>query len=296
MKYILSQPANIRFQWELDVFLTNLRSLDQETSVVLLFLEETQTVIEHFRGRYSNLEIHQYQDSRERRNYIPTIRPYLMWNYLKEDPSRQEHDYFQVDSDIVFRELPDFSRMPLEGKVCWCADCGGYIDYAYLMRCTGGKYIVDKFSEILNISVDKIRTTPGGGAQWLMSRPTAQLWWHIWQDSQILYDFLEPVQSNIQKWTAEMWAQLYNMAKFGWDVRLSPELAFCRPTDPIGDWEKVKILHNAGVTAALADKLFFKGIYTDRTPFLEDFSRIDRAKAGLIYVQAIQKVAERKTL
>jgi len=277
-------------QWELDVFLTNLRSLDKNTPIVLLFKREDDSVVSHFEGRYPNLEICVYEDSRNMRNYIPTIRPFLVYKYLKEDPSRENETYFQTDSDIIFRKLP-FDKYPtLKGKECIGSDCGFYIDSEYLLSCTMGGYIVDKFSEILNISVDKIVETPGIGAQWIYSNPTADLWYHIWQDSQILYDFLEPLDSNIQKWTAEMWAQLYNFAKFGWDIKVAPELSFCRPTDLIEEWEKHSILHNAGVTGPESDGLFYKGKYIDYTPFGEDFSWVDPKKCGRYYTQAINKV------
>lgn len=288
MKYLLAQPSGPRFKWELDVFLTNLRSLDQETPVVLLFLRENSAVVEHFRGRYPNLEIYVYEDDRKQRNYIPTIRPYLVWRWLSDHPEAQDEDYFQVDSDIIFRELPRFVRMPLNGKRCWVSDCESYIGYKYLMGCKMGKEIVDRFAAILNVPVSLIRDTPGGGAQWLISKPTAQLWWHIWQDSQILYDFLDPLPSNIQKWTAEMWAELYNLAKFGWDVQISDELSFCRPTDPIATYEKVKILHNAGVTNQTKG-LFYKGAYLSISPFGENMGWVDRSKAGWHYAKAIEK-------
>lgn len=290
MKYLLAQPANIRFQWELDVLLTNLRSMDQETSVVLLFLEENPRTVSHFQGRYPNLEIHSYSDDREKKNYPATIRPYLVWRYLLENPEAEQEDYFQVDSDIIFRELPDFSKMPLNGRVCWASDCSGYIDYQYLITREMGEYIVENFSGILNISVEKLRITPGGGAQWIIARPTAQLWWHIWQDSQIIYDFLWPLKSNIQKWTAEMWAELFNLVKFGWEVKISPELDFCRPTDSIKMWEMVKILHNAGVVGESAASLFFKGKYVNKSPFGEDLSWVRRDKAGKKYAEAIERV------
>lgn len=291
MKYLLAQPANIRFSWELDVFLTNLRSLDKNTPVVLLFLREQSSVVQHFVDRYPNLEIHEYADKRERKNYIPTIRPYLVCNYLKENPSREKEDYFQLDSDIIFRKLPDFSKMPLNSQICYASDCEGYMGYHYLMTRKNGPKIVDKFSEILFIPRDIFNSIPGVGAQWLIYKPTAQLYWHIWQDSQILYDFLKPIDSDIQKWTAEMFAQLYNLVKFGWYTIPSDELTFCRPTDNVLQYYKYKILHNAGVTAELSDKLFFKGKYTTHTPFSENLSWVDKTKASIKYVEAIQKVA-----
>lgn len=293
MKYLLAQPANMRFQWELEVVITNILSLDSEARIVVLFLEESvhsPAVIKFFREKYPMLEVHSYNDDRTRINYPPTVRPYLVWRYLSEDKAREEGAYFQIDSDIIFRKLPDFSKMPLDSKVCWCSDCSSYIGYDYLISRQQGPFIVDKFSEILSIPVEKIRATPGGGAQWLMVKPTAQMWYHIWQDSQILYDIIITIKSDLQKWTAEMWAELFNLVKFGWEIRLSPELDFCRPTDPLVKWYQTKILHNAGVTEPLARTLFFKGKYDHRTPFGDNLSYVERKKASWMYARAISRV------
>lgn len=292
MKYLLAQPAIIRFQWEVDVALTNIRSLDPDTPIVLLFTEDDMGVVNHFEGRYPNLEIHHYPDGRRDKRYPPTTRPYLVYKYLQEDPRRERETYFQIDSDVIFREIPDWQAIDIQPKECVASDCGGYLDYNYLITRENGQKIVQGFADILNIDVSIIKETPGGGAQWLISQPTAQLWYHIWQDSDALYNFLGPIKSDIQKWTAEMWAQLYNLRKFGYTVRLHPELDFCRPTDDIKMWDIVKILHNAGVTGPSAQSLFFKGKYTHNVPFGEDFSWVRRDKAGLKYVEAINNVIQ----
>ena len=292
MKFLLAQPAILRFQWELEVVLTNIRSLDKTTPIVLLFDEADMAVIDYISRKYEGLEVHHYPDERPDKSYIPTIRPYLWWRYLSEDSNREQDTYFQIDSDIIFREMPDWSKFDLTGKRCYASDCSGYIDYEYLSTRTQGDYIVRRMAEILSVDVEVIKNTPGGGAQWLITRPTAQLWWHTWQDCDLIYQFLKPLDSDIQKWTAEMWAQLYNLAKFGWEVQIDPELDFCRPTDDIKMWDMVKILHNAGVVGESAQSLFFKGKYVKQTPFGEDFSWVRRDKAGLKYVEHIKKVVQ----
>lgn len=295
MKILLAQTANIRFQWELDVCITNIRSLDKKIPIVLLFLRGEPTgmeTIKHFQGRYENTEIHAYLDKRDNKSYPATTRPYLIHTYLKEDPKRENENYFQIDSDVIFRELPAFSKMSLNGKICWGSDCSSYIDYNYLIGCEKGEKIVEGFSKILNFQENQIKHIPGIGAQFLMSNPTAILWWHIWRDSQLIYDYLTPINSNIQKWTAEMWAQLYNLHKFGWEVKIAPELDFCRPTDLIEKWDEVKILHNAGVVGPKTRNLFFKGKYDRETPFGQNFDSVDKKKASLRYVQAIERVIQ----
>lgn len=247
-------------------------------------------VVEHIEGRYENIEVHHYPDERSSKAYHPTVRPFLVWRYLSEDSTREEETYFQIDSDVIFREMVDFNKFDLSERVCYASDCGGYIDYQYLITRKRGGEIVEGFARLLNVPVQLIKDTPGGGAQWIIVKPTAQLWWHIWQDCDILYDYLKLVESDIQKWTAEMWAQLYNLEKFGWPVKLDQELDFCRPTDDVKMWDLVKILHNAGVVGESAAALFYKGNYDKKTPFDEDLSWVRRDKAGLKYAQAIKNV------
>lgn len=292
MKFLLAQPSLLRFQWEVDVCITSIRALDQNTPIVLLFTEDDMDVVQHFEGRYPNVEIHHYPDGRQDKRYPPTNRPYLIYKYLQEDVRREQEVYFQIDSDVIFRELPDFATIDIQPGEVVASDCGGYIDHNYLITRQKGPEIVQQFATILSIDPLVIKETPGGGAQWLIHGMTAGLWFHIWKDSDHLYNYLKPLKSDVQKWTAEMWSQLYNLAKFGYKVRLHSELDFCRPTDDIKMWDMVKILHNAGVVGPSAQSLFFKGAYDKKLPFGEDFSWVRRDKAGLKYVEAINNVIQ----
>lgn len=290
MKYLLAQPANQKFKWELDVLLTNIRSMDTETPIVLLFLEEDFTVPIHLRNKYPGVEIHVYPDKRSDKIYLPAIRPYLCWNYFSEFPEAEKEDYFQIDSDVIFRRLPDWSKMPLDSKVCWASDCAGYISYDYIMACTQGPLIMSKMVEHFGLTEDAIKAIPAGGAQWLIAKPTAKLWLDMYKHSISLRNILSDVDSNIQKWTAEMWAELYDLVRLGWEVKISPELEFCRPTDDVELWDSVTMLHNAGVVADQSHKLFYKGAYLNRGPFKSNFDYVDKSKASIKYVKAIQKV------
>ena len=70
---------------------------------------------------------------------------------------------------------------------------------------------------------------------------------------------------------------------------ISDELDFCWATDPVKRWNETKIMHNAGVAGDMHD-LFFKGKYTDRVPFGDDLSFVDKLKCSYKYVQAIKAV------
>lgn len=294
MRYLLAQPAQLRFQWELDVALTNILTLDKGADIVVLLArfmgEPSDAVYEHITRRYPSVEVHMYDDTRPDKSYAPTIRPFLWYCYLSEDPSRENDTYFQIDCDVIFRELPDWSKVPYSPKTWFGSDCGGYIDYDYIKSCRNGEQIATDFASIIGVPRHVIEKTQGVGAQWVLVKPLAAYWLKVLDDSVKLYYYLQGVDSNIQKWTAEMWAQLYNAPYFGINQKICPELDFCRPTDNVKMWDTVKILHNAGVIGEAAEIMFYKGKYVNETPFGKDHSYVRRDKASIKYVEAINSV------
>lgn len=294
MKFIVCCPANLRFQWEIDTLLTNIRGLGDDTPIVLSLLEENPSVVEHLEGRYSNVEIHTYADWRAKKNYIPTIKPYLFWKYLEEDAAREHDDYFYIDSDIIFREMVDFSKMPLEPKVVWGSDCEGYLGYEYLETRDNGQSVLQTIAYAVGLSIDDLKNIPGAGAQLLISKPTASLMEEIYRDSQNLWDAVEVLPTNLQKWSMEMNATMYALYKHGYDIKISPELKFCWPTDSIEMWQHSKILHNSGVIGENGAGLFFKGKYVETSPFDEDLSWVRRDRCSWHYKEAIE--AAKKTM
>lgn len=296
IRYFFAQGAQFKYQWELDVVLTNLFELDPNADVVCLFMRfeshPSEQVYDYIVRRWPQIEVLMYDDLRTDKYYIANIRPYLWWCYLSENPEREKETYFQIESDIIFRQLPDYSKIKYSPTEWFGSDCGGYIDYEYLKSCTMGEHIIDGFADIIGVSRQTIKDTPGAGAQWIICQPTAEYWWKVYQDCQKLYMFLEPLDSNVQKWTAEMWAQLYNGPYFGINYNLTRELDFCRPTDDVKMWDQVNILHNAGVIGDQSQYLFYKGDfkYNDMMPVDDDLSWVRRDKASIKYVQAIKKV------
>ncbi len=290
MKYMLAQSALLRFQWELDVVLTNILGHDPKAEIVCLFTVGEQSVVDHITKGYPSVEVHSYEDTRQDKSYAPSTRPFLWYCYLSEDPEREKDTYFQIDCDVIFRELPDWSKVKFSPKVWAGSDCGQYIDYGYLKTVEKGEFIVDNFAQIIGIDRKDIEQSDGVGAQWVLCQPTAEYWLDVYNASNNLHYFLQPLKSNIQKWTAEMWAQLLCSYKYGIKQVIHKELDFCRPTDHMKMYEQTKILHNAGVIGELANSCFYKNQYYDRTPFGDNLDYVYRDKASWQYVQAIKQV------
>lgn len=292
MRFIMCQPANTRFQWELDVCITNLIGLDY-TDIVLLFGRENPEVPEYFIRKYETVEVHVYDvDWDEFRDYPPAIKPYLWTKFLAENPLRQLDDYFYMDSDVILRDRLDTFIGNATAQRWYGSDCGHYLNYDYISQCEKGEEILESLASITSISTRDIKylNNDSAGAQWAMSCPTLTYWEKVYEDTISIWRYFKNVNSNIQKWTAEMWAQLFAMRYFGIEVVALESLDFCWATDPIERWFETTIYHNAGAT--VEDKgLFFKGQYVNgRMPFDEDLSFVDPQRCSSKYVEAIKGV------
>lgn len=289
MKYILCQPAITRFKWELEVCLTNLKNLGIK-DIVLLFSKGEPEIPIFFKEKYG-AEVHVYDDNRADKAYHPSIKPYLWWKYLEEDPKREDERYLYIDSDVIFREKLNLRKMPSKNDVWYCSDCNGYLNLDYIRQCQNGEALLRDMAHIVGVTVESLETINynSGGAQWCITRPKKDYWEKVYKDSSALFHYLNAQDSNIQKWTAEMWAQLWNMMYFNIGPKIHDELAFCWATDDIAEWDKVKIYHNAGVTEQ-DEELFFKGKYTDKVPFEEDLSFVSSEHCSVKYVEAIKAV------
>ena len=293
----MCQPAIRRFEWELEVAVNRLHKLGIE-NIVLLFSRNDSRIPLYFKSL--GCEVHVYNDLRKSKLYIPSIKPYLWVQYLEEDPSRQKDSYFYMDSDVILRDIPKVEPNP---SIWYGSNCESYLGPSYID--SKGDDLLEKMCNIVGVSPSLIRTkNPVAGAQWVFRCPTIDYWKKVYEDSSALYTMLWNVESDyvkqhptgyvpIQKWTAEMWAQLWNVFYFCREPQVHPELDFCWPTDDISRYEETKILHNAGVTDGNKG-LFFKGQYITRNPYYDDLSFVDKTKAGFEYVNAIEDVKLKK--
>lgn len=289
MKFILCQPAIKRFQWELDICIHNLKK-HGVNDIVLLFSRFDDSIPEYFKQKYG-CEVHVYDDTRTDKSYIPSIKPYLWYRYLSEHPEASKETYFYMDSDVIFRELPDFSSIEFNSSLWVGSNCNGYLNADYIK--SKGEVILNHMTEIIGLKSHDIEEINENsiGAQWIITNPTADYWLKVYNDSNKLYHYFESLDSDIQKWTAEMWAQLWNVLYFNKKVAVSKELDFCWATDESEKWFETNIYHNAGVTEEMTD-LFFKGKYDKKSPFNDDLKHINKNKCSSFYVKELMEVTE----
>jgi hypothetical protein len=297
----MAQPAIKRFEWELEVCLTNLKSLGVK-NIILLFSQYDDEIPKRLSKKY-NIECYVYSDNRDDKSYIPSIKPYLWWQFLKENPNMQNETYFYMDSDVIFREIPDFSKIEYNENLWVGSDTDSYLSPKYIN--SKGEDLLKKMADIIGVDYDKVAKLDGrsAGAQWIITKPTIDYWEKAYKDCNKLYTFFGSVEKEyidknnkdyvpIQKWTSQMWADLWNILYFNKDVTISHELDFSWATDDIHRWDETKIYHNAGVVDDKGD-LFFKGKYVDKNPFDDDLSFINKNKCSYKYGEAIKNINDK---
>src|SRR5699024_11954366 len=75
--------------------------------IIILFSRHEETVVEEIKKL--GVSVYTYQDERYDFEYIPSLKPYLMYRYLEEDISRENETYFFMDSDAIIREQPSIN-------------------------------------------------------------------------------------------------------------------------------------------------------------------------------------------
>lgn len=290
MKYLMAQPAVPRFEWEVKVAVYSLLKLKiPEDDIVVLFSKHHLSVVDEIKKL--GVSVHVYDDERYDFEYIPSLKPYLMYRYLEEDVSREDETYFFMDSDVIVKEQPE-TNSHLRG-VWYGSDCGGYLNYDYIVQCDNGFNILKDMSEIVGVSIEDIKSMNNNsiGAQYIISQPSSEYFKKVYEDSIRLWKYIKDKDTNYQKWCQEMVATLWNMPLFDVMPRAKKEMEFTWATDSIEKWNKNKIYHNAGVTQDMKD-MFFKGDYINKDPFNEDFSHVNKDKASYEYTKLITEAKD----
>ena len=288
MKYVMAQPAVQRFEWEVKVAIYALvKTGIPKEDIIILFSRHEESVISEIEN--IGVNVHVYLDERYNNEYIPSLKPYLMYRYLEEDTSRENETYFFMDSDVVVREVPEVIFWDSSNTNIWYgSNCNGYLNYDYIIQCDNGKELLKDMAYIVGVSVDEIKLINNQciGAQYIMTKPSKEYFHKVYMDSIKLWLYIKDKDTNLQKWTVEMWSTLWNMIYFGIMPRVTDDLDFTWATDSVEEWDNNKIFHNAGVTDDMKD-MFFKGSYINKDPFNEDIDYINKDKASYKYAQLI---------
>jgi hypothetical protein len=300
MRYICCQPANDYYTWQVEVVINNFKKVGINPNQIDIVCGIQNGMIPDkwikLATHYNTVRFFFYEDTRTDKNYPPSI----YFNLLKQHIAAREEVKYDVlylhDSDIIFTKTPDFSDMA-RGNAWYLSDTNSYINYDYIN--SKGNDIYDIMCGIVGIDrrIPKLMNRNSGGAQYIVKNTTYEFWNKVEQDSIKLYNkfcILEPsfvplVDGDyaIQKWTAGMWALLWNAWLYGHETVVDPRMDFAWVTSPIEDTEKYTVLHNSGVISGQPN-MFFKGAYMDRVPYYDELD-IDPQRGSYVYWNEIKQ-------
>ena len=306
MIYLSVQPDQPYFHWQVEVYINNFKKVGinpNKIEVVFLYTGRPTDAARALQQKYNTCRFFFYEDLRPDKSYIPSIKPWGFYRHMIDYPKLNDEAIFYHDSDIIFNEKIDEGRFE-KGDTWYLSDTVSYIGYKYII----GKG-ADQFQDMLDVlrlerNVVKNNQANSGGAQYIVKKTTAAFWLKVYEDCPSLYKVMNDWEAKyleqkpfgyiggnyhpIQKWCAEMWSTLWNAWQFGHQTVVDKELDFVFATDNRNRAESVKIIHNAGVTERAANRLFYKGAYINKDPFLEpNFDWVDQDTASKIYADAI---------
>jgi hypothetical protein len=307
MRYICAQPANDYYRWQIEVLINNFikngidpNQIDILCSINGGYISEDWLKL---KNHYAPVGFYFYEDTRQPNNYVPSIYFNLMKHHLTAFPELQNEYLFLHDCDIVFTRPPELDWYMTPGT-WYMSDTNSYINYDYIQQ--KGNDVYEGMCEIIGIDkqIPKLMNNHSGGAQYIVKGEGADFWDKVEKDSIKLYEYFCAVEGSyiekfpndypIQKWTAGMWALLWNAWLFGHPTEVDKRLGFGWSTDSIEVIDKYWILHNAGVINSNSG-LFFKSSYANKLPYWDDLY-IDQNRASYYYWMQVQETAKKTIL
>lgn len=282
MIYLTSQPDDSFFIWQLLTLGNNMHELEIPKEDIYHLIGFTGTVNAEWDKWKDKVwgNVVFVPDTRINKNYLVSIRPNIIKQFLKVNPDLSDEYIFYHDADILFTDIPLFEGME-DGRIHVSRTV--YLDHNYieskrsptlmrdLLRCVG-----------IDEQTIKINEQNTGGAQVYAMGLGYDYWDKVERDCEemqevyfkhhveydannvpmFVYDNQEIYKAeynkqdhdpefNFQSWTFEMWAMLWNQWLFGFKVYANPALHFTWPNHDIANWNQATIFHNSGIISKL---------------------------------------------
>ena len=303
LRYVCTQTAALYYAWQVEILIHNFIKNGVNPNNIDIVCGITNGIVpnewQRLAQTYNYVRFFFYNDTRTDFTYSVTIKPHILKKHFEEHPYLTDDAIFHCDPDIVFTKPVKWDQF-VNDDVWYCSDTVSYIGSEYIKK--KGYGIYEKMCELVGIDeeIPVQREDDSGGAQFIMKNVTAEYWDKVEEDCNKLYSFfLEDLEVHpetddyepIQKWTAEMWAILWNAWYFGHETKVVPEMDFAWSTDAPDKWEIRDIYHNAGVMEDQTDTYFYKGDYTNKVPFGEVTGSVNDDYCSALYVKELMEVA-----
>jgi hypothetical protein len=238
---------------------------------------------------------------------MPIVRPDIIYQHFVANEYLCSRSIFYHDSDIIFREIPDFDKL-LNDDTWYLSNTISYIGPDYIK--SKGSNMLREMCRVADVDIKLIESNSdnSGGAQYLLKNIDAVFWrdvlvrtLDIWiyltkrecKDKFLLRGNLEGFNP-IQKWCSDMWGVLWTGLKLGYDIKIHDELNFSWAMEDSTKWFDSKIYHNAGVVDSKEGTVFLKGEFHKKTPWSHDFSKIDKNSNSINYVNEINIIKKER--
>ena len=307
LRFVCAQPAIAYYTWQVDVMINNFIDMGINPNLIDIVCWKENGVISEawskLANHYNYVRFFFYDDLRETRHYISSIRPNILKQHWQARPELKDNHIFYHDCDIVFTKKINWDQFLNDDK-WYGSDTRWYISHDYII--SKGQDILDRMCEIVKIDKELVKKNELNsiGAQYIMKDIDWKYWDQVEKDCEILFKDItamndikvkeNPTYHTLQIWCADMWAVLWNAWKMGKETVCHDDLQFAWATSNEADWNKHGIFHNAGVTD---DKggLFYKANYMNKLPYNEDL-KITEHTASWYYWNNVQKVGKKSIL
>ena len=257
--FVSAQPDLPYFHWQVKLYVHNFiqKGINPKNIHVLFAIPENEK--EPSDGSIEILKtgvnLHFFKDDRENKQYIPSIKPYLISKWLEKNKS-YGNLFFLHDADIIFNKLPNFDSL-ISGDTIYLSNTKNYIGYEYLKKCSKNyeikfsncknEELIDIMCDVVGIKKTKIieNEENSGGGQYIIKNTNYKIWQKIYKDSNSIYSSLIKFQrkypinhGKIQFWTSEMWSLIWNLWVDNKQTLITKELDFCWATDTTEDYDK----------------------------------------------------------
>jgi hypothetical protein len=239
------------FLWQQEVQCFHMKENFNNLKLEVVILHETEEPSIWAKRLSEKFNVSTYKVTNESsENYRGQFKP--LGVYLRTNDSLKQplENVLAIDSDVILNKHIDYNSL-LESNSWKMSDCSSYLNYDYLKKNLTDEQIT-KLGDIVGISLDEIKSMDTvGGAQYLYTSVSENkdIFKKMSDDSVKLYSLLDEFAKNgskIQKWTAEMWAQSWNIHKLHDYVIEKESMSFAWASTPISEKNKYAFTHFAG--------------------------------------------------
>ena len=318
LRFVCAQPATIYYAWQVEVMLNNFIEMGINlNNVDIICWKENNTIPDEWLKLANGYaaRFFFYNDTRETKHYISSIRPNLLKQHWLAHPYLKDEAIFYHDSDIVFtKPISEWISASIRDDEEWYgSDTRWYISHSYIK--SKGDDVIQKMCEIMEMEESLIEANELNaiGAQYLMKGIDYKFWDTVERDSERLYKEITDLNNEkviedrrtmppdearqpyhpLQIWCADMWAVLWGGWRRGYKTNCLPEFDFSWGTSTKEDYHKLNIMHNAGVTSP-NEGLFYKAEFMNELPYGKDL-KIKEDSASSMYYDWI-KLTESKSV